>query len=287
VTGKILNRWKQRLMGAIRSTFNLVRGTFKRFFEVHCETNASALAFSTLLAMVPLAAVVFASFSLFPEFESWSRKVEEFVYRNFVPAAGDVIQSYLREFAGQAGKLTAVGLVFLIVSALLLLFTIEDTFHRIFRVERRRSIIQRMLAYWAVLTLAPLLIGASLSLSSYLISVAARSDQVVQNRLLGWLPLVFELMAFVLLYTVAPNKSVRLRHAFTGALLAAILFEASKQGFAYFVLNFRSYEVIYGALATIPIFLVWIYLSWLVVLVGAVLVAELGDRSAGSAQGKA
>ena len=254
-----------------------------------CQTNAASLSFTTLLALVPLVAVVFSSLSAFPVFEEWAAGLEDFVYKNFVPAAGEVVREYLNNFRAQAGKLTAVGLVllswaagsavglvFLIISALMLLFTIDETFHSIFRVQRRRSLIQRIVAYWAVLTLGPLLIGASLSLTSYLISLAA-SEQSTQSAILQWLPFIFEVMAFMLLYMVVPNRAVPVRSALVGAVLGAVFFETAKYGFALFVVNFKSYEVIYGALATIPIFLIWIYVSWLVILIGAVVVAVLAD----------
>ena len=251
-----------------------LRNIARRCFEDNCQSNAASLSFTTVLALVPLVAVVFSSLSAFPVFEEWSSGLEDFIYDNFVPAAGEVVRNYLSQFRAQAGKLTAVGLAFLIVSALMLLFTIEETFNKIFRVRRRRSLIQRVVAYWAVLTLGPLLIGASLSLSSYLISLAA-SEAATQSAILRWLPFVFEVMAFLLLYVVVPNREIPIRNAFVGAVVGAVLFEAAKSGFAYYVVNFRSYEVIYGALATIPIFLIWIYVSWLVILLGAVVVAVL------------
>ncbi len=273
------------MIGWIRRFGCFTAGVGRRFLEDHCQTNASALAFATLLAVVPLAAVVFSSLSMFPVFEQWAAAVEEFVYQNFVPAAGAVVREHLQRFAGQTGRLTVFGLVFLLLSALMLLYTIEDTFNRIWRIHRGRALIQRVLAYWAVLTLGPLLMGASLSLSSYLISLAVASE--ARSRFLEMLPFVFEVLAFVLLYTVVPNCVVRLRHAAVGGAVAAVLFEFSKRGFALFVLNFSSYEVVYGALATIPIFLIWIYLSWLLILFGAEVTAALSTTPGSQPTGAA
>ncbi len=256
------------------------RRVWHRFFEDHVQTNAAALAFTTVLALVPAAAVTFSMLSVFPVFQDWSQELESFVYDNLVPATGRLVQSQLQEFIGQTGRLTAFGLLFLFVSALLLLFTIEETLNKIWRVENSRRVVQRLLSYWAVLTLAPLLMGASLSLTSYLVSTALQGEgNVAEARrwFLSLLPFLFEAMAFVLLYTVVPNKPIRFRHALAGGVVAAVMFEITKRGFTWYISNFHSYEVIYGALSSIPIFLLWIYLSWLIVLIGAELTAVFGE----------
>ncbi len=269
----------------LRLLWRFLARVMRRFWADHCQTNASALAFTTLLVLVPLAAVVFAALSIFPVFERFAVELEEFVYRNFVPAAGDVIRAYLNEFTDRAGSLTAVGLIFLIISAILLLVTVEETLNKIWRVERGRGLVQRVLAYWAVLTLAPLLIGVSLSLTSELVSAALAPTHGVLTQarriFFAILPFVFEVAAFVLLYLVVPNRTVGFRHALLGGVIAAVLFELTKRGFALFVLNFENYQVIYGALASIPIFLIWIYLSWLVILLGAEVTAALDEGPAG------
>ena len=269
-----------------------IRRVWHRFFDDHVQTNAAALSFTTVLALVPAAAVTFSMLSVFPVFEEWSQELERFVYSNLVPAAGELVQSHLQEFVGQTGRLTAFGLLFLVVSALLLLFTIEETLNKIWRVEHSRSLLHRILSYWAVLTLAPLLMGASLSMTSYLVAQAFDGDGAValaRNWFLGILPFLFEVLAFVLLYMAVPNKPIRLLHACAGGATAALLFELTKQAFTWYITNFHSYEVIYGALSSIPIFLLWVYLSWLVVLVGAevtaVLVEEQQQRIRNTSEG--
>ena len=254
----------------------------RRYVGDRCTRHAAGLSFTTLLALVPLTAVMVSSLSMFPVFESWSKELEEFIYRNFVPTAGDVIQHHLQQFSEQAGKLTAVGLIFVLVTALMLLVSIEESFNDIWQVDRGRPIGQRVLSYWAMLTLGPLLLGGSLSLTSYVVSLAGQTNGIViypvKHFVLVWLPVVLEALAFTLLYLILPNCTVKLRHALIGGAIAAILFEITKGGFTWFVVNVASYEVVYGTLATIPIFLIWIYLSWLVVLIGAVVVALLPDR---------
>ncbi len=248
-----------------------------RYFRV-----ASALAFSTLLALVPLLTVAFSTLSLFPVFEQWSGAIEAFLYRNFVPQLGDQVQVYLQEFSANAGKLTVLGLVFLIISTLFLLATIEDTFNDIWQVKAGRTWVQRLLVYWAMLTLGPILIAISLSVSSYLLSLSIINDQAVlvgiKSHLLSSLPFLLQLMTFVFFYLVVPYCDVQFRHALVGGIVASVLFELAKMAFGLYIINFNSYQRIYGTIAILPVFLIWIYLSWLVVLIGAYIVAIFGNR---------
>lgn len=259
-----------------------VVSVLKRFERDRCFRVASALAFTTLLALVPLVTVIFSMLSLFPVFEQWSGELEAFLFKNFVPTAGEAVRSYVLEFSNQAGRMTAVGLIFLLVSTLLLLATIEDAFNDIWRVERGRMLFQRLLVYWAVVTLGPLLTAVSLSMSSALLSTNVFTDQSLiagmTQAVLRYLPLLFELVAYILFFKAIPNTEVKFWHALIGGIVATILFETAKLGFAFYILNFKSYQLIYGALATIPIFFIWVYLSWVVMLIGAVVAAELKTR---------
>lgn len=265
----------------IHQVIHYTRGVTDHFIDNRCLRVASALSFTTLLALVPLMTVVFSMLSIFPVFESWVSEIESFLYRNFMPSANAVVQQNLHQFATQAGKLTAVGLFFLVLSALFLLATIEDAFNDIWRLKRGRTIIQRVAIYWTVITLGPLLIGISLSLSSYLVSMSDSVGIMTFGRfniiMLSLLPFIFECMAFVGLYMTVPNCRVRFCDALPGGIVAALLFEIAKSGFTYFVISFGTYQVIYGALATIPLFLIWLYLSWIVVLVGAEIAAVLPE----------
>ncbi len=253
----------------------------RRYAEDRCTRVAGSLSFTTLFALVPLIAVAVAMLSVFPVFQSWITSVDEFIYGNFVPAAGEAVQKYLHQFVANAGKLTVWGLLFVIITALLLMATIEKTFNDIWHVSQTRKRLHRFLAYWALLTLGPVLIGLSLSLTSYLISLPLLAEQSAFGGfrvfLLAMLPVLFEIIAFMLLYTVVPSHPVRLRHALIGSVFSAILFEITKRAFGFFVLYFSSYKVIYGAVAALPVFLIWIYLSWMVVLLGAVVTATLPE----------
>ncbi|MDH3466546.1 MAG: YihY family inner membrane protein [Gammaproteobacteria bacterium] len=274
------------MRATIRTAFTALKRLPRRFVRDRCPRIASALSFTTVLAMVPLLIVVFSMLSTFPVFEGWFHRLEEFVYGNFVPAAGETIQASVSGFVAQAGKLTVFGLVFIAATAIALLATIEDAFNDIWRVRRGRAVMQRIVVYWAVITLGPLLIGASLSITSYVMSLPLVDGQPVLSRarslVLAILPFVFGFCAFLLLYLAVPNKSVRFRDALVGAVLASFVFELIKRGFAYYILTFSNYEAIYGALAAVPIFLIWVYLSWLIILIGAELAAACGEM--GSAE---
>jgi membrane protein len=253
----------------------------RRLSRGHYFREASALSFSTVLALVPLLAVVFSALSLFPIFEIWSSAIQAFVYENFVPQLGEQIRSYIEEFSANTGQLTIWGLVFLLITALTLLATIEDAFNDIWKVKKGRSLGHRILVYWTMLTLGPILIALSLSLSSYMWSLTTFSEREVVNSvkgtLLAYLPFVLEVVAFVLFYFSVPNCTVRFRNALIGGTVAALLFELAKYGFGQYLSQVKSYQLIYGALAILPVFLIWIYLSWLVVLIGAYITAAFGD----------
>jgi len=255
------------------------RHLWRQFREDRSFEAAGALSYTSLLALVPLMAVMFGVVSAFPVFDRWAGEIEAYIFANFVPASGDQIQSYLQEFVGRTSGLTGAGTIFLIATAILLMATIEKSLNRIWRVNAVRHLAGRLVTYWAVLTLGPLLMGASLGLTSYLAALPLLAPEAmrgaVQAFVLGATPFLVALVGFTLVFVVVPNRRVRLRHALAGALVSAILFEAAKRGFVWYVTHFPTYERLYGALATIPLFLVWIWVSWVVVLLGASVAAAL------------
>jgi membrane protein len=269
------NAARERLILASRFTMTVMR----RFSRDRCSRVAGALAFTTVLAIVPLTAVGFAVLSIFPVFEQWMASVQQFVYGNFLPAASDVVSRYLQQFAANAGKLTVVGSAFLFFTAVMLIDTIEQAFNDIWHVRRKRKLGRRIAAYWAVITLGPILMGLSLSITSYVASLPLFSQQPVlsgaRQFVLKTAPIIFEWAAFVLLYTAVPNCTVRIRHAVSGAVAATVLFEIAKLLFGWFVKSFANYRAVYGAVAALPVFLIWIYLSWVVTLLGAEIAAVL------------
>lgn len=244
-----------------------------RFERDQCTRAAAALAYTTLLALVPLLTVLFITLAAFPAFQDWQRVIEGFIFRNFVPALGDQVQEYLLQFTAKARGLQAAGLIVLIVAVLAMLATIESTFNVIWGIRRKRPVLLRFLVYWAVLTLGPLLIGAGMVVTSYVISLPLLSANPISHdlglRLLAVFPVIATTLAFVIFFKLIPYRPVPLRHAFAGGIVASVLFELAKRGFALYVAYFPSQQAVYGAFATVPIFLLWIYLSWVIVLLGA------------------
>ncbi|MCB1873686.1 MAG: virulence factor BrkB family protein [Gammaproteobacteria bacterium] len=263
----------QTLGGAAGGLIRFLRLLVARFIADGGLPNAASLTYTTLLSLVPLMTVGLAIFSAFPISEKLGDELQDFVFKNFVPASGEVVQRYFQEFSSKASKLTGVGFGFLVVVAVMLMITIDQAINSIWRVRQKRKPLAKFLMYWSILSLGPLLIGLSVVVTSYMVSMPIISDTAatlgLRHRLLAIMPLLAAAVAFSLLYAVVPNRKVPPLHAITGGILAALLFEMAKRGFAFYVTQFPTYEAIYGALAVVPIFLVWIYLCWVVTLLGA------------------
>ncbi len=252
----------------------LAAHVWRHFKQDRCFEEAASLGYTSLLAIVPLLAVVFGVASAFPVFERWTVELQSFIFENFIPASGEQIQSYINGFLGSVSRLTLPGTFFLILTALLLMMRIEKAFNRIWRVPVARGLVNRIVMYWAVLTLGPMALGAATALSAQptfeALGFANGNSGVLRSIGIFVLPWA----AFTLIFQLVPNRRVKLLHAVIGALLSAILFSLAKTGFVIFVSK-ASFNVIYGTLAAIPIFLFWLYLVWIVVLLGASLAASL------------
>ena len=257
-----------------------VRIVGRQFDEDRCIQIAASLTFTTLLSIVPLITVVLTLISAFPVFGQMSEALQRFLLERLVPESAGAIATYAAQFTASAAKLTVVGVGFLAVTAIMLLTTIERAFNQIWRVSRPRSLFQRLLIYWTLLTVGPVLVGASLSLTSWLVTLSLGLVGDVPGAgvvLLRTVPVLLTSAALALLYLTMPNRRVALRDALFGGVLAGFVFEAMKHGFAFYVAQFPTYTLVYGAFSSVPIFLMWIYLSWLVVLSGAVVVAALPE----------
>jgi len=250
-----------------------------RFKQDRCADMASSLTFTTLLSLVPLITIVLTFFSAFPQFSAFSEHAKNIILANMLPETGGrIISQYMEQFAENAARLTAVGIAFLAVTSMLMIYNIDNAFNTIWRVTRQRTVVQRVLVYWAVLTLAPLLVGGSLSMTSWLINMSVGNLSNLSPIVLGVLkiiPLILATLAFAFLFRVVPNRFVPMQHAFIGGVVSAFAFEAMNRAFAFYIASFPTYKLVYGAFASIPIFLLWVYLSWLTVLLGAVLTASL------------
>jgi membrane protein len=264
-----------------KPSLNFSRLLVKRIDRDGLTVLAGHLAFVSLLSLVPLITVVFALFAVFPMFADVSVQLKSFIYSNFMPATGTVIQGYLEQFVANSNKITAVGICGLIVTALLLISSVDGVLNTIWRSENKRSLVFSFAVYWMVLTLGPLLVGASMVISSYLLSLNWLAETGVHSlvdRVLRIFPLLLSWISFWLLYCVVPTVRVPAKDALIGALVAGLLFELGKKGFALYVTLFPSYQLIYGVLAVIPILFLWVYWSWCIVLLGAEITVTLGEH---------
>lgn len=257
----------------------VIRYALQHAAEKKLTQVASSLTFTTVLAIVPMLAVILALFTAFPLFAEFRMALEEFLINSLLPpTVSDTVMQYLNQFAAQASRLTAVGTVFLLVASVMLISTIDAALNDIWQVEQQRPLPQRMLVYWAIITLGPVLAGASLWFTSYLAQQALLNVGEISSGMRFWLsliPMVITGIAFTGLFVCVPNRQVYWRDALAGGLGSAVVLEVMKSGFAYYITKFPSYTVIYGAFATLPIFLLWIYLSWLAILFGATVAATL------------
>lgn len=258
----------------------------ERFREDRLGLTASSLTFTTTIALVPLFTVILAVFTAFPMFGKLQGALQTWLVQSLVPdAIARQVLGYLTQFAGKASRLGVAGLVILVVTALALVLTIDRTLNAIWRVRRPRPLAQRVLVYWAVMTLGPLLLGASLSISSYVLS----ASRGVVSAVPGGLRFVLDVAGFALLaaglmalYRWVPNTPVRRSHAWAGGVFAALGIEIAKELLAVYLRLVPTYSVVYGAFATVPLLLVWIYVAWVIVLWGAVFTAYLPSLVAGA-----
>lgn len=266
--------------------WDFIRFIAGRFKQDRCPQIAASLTFTTLLSLVPLITIVLTLFSAFPVFADFSAQIKRFLLANMMPeTGGKLISLYMEQFAASARKLTAVGVIFLGVTAMLMMLTIDNAFNTIWRVSRPRTLLLRVLTYWAVLTLAPMLIGGSLSMTSWLVSASAGYAKEIPAFgvvMLKVVPMLLTTAAFTLLLKVVPNRNVPFNHALIGGVIASVAFEYMNRSFALYIANFSTYKLVYGAFASIPIFLLWIYFSWLSVLMGALIAASISHWKGGS-----
>lgn len=259
----------------------LVRFFVRRGVDNRLPQVAGSLAFTTLLSLVPLLTVAFALFTAFPMFSTFQGALQGFLSNHLLPShLNQQIFAYLNQFAAKAKGLTAAGGIFLLITAVMTMMTIESAFNVIWHVRRERPLAQRVLAYWAILTFGPLFIGVSLTISSYLFTHSLELTGVSAlpagfKFFLVMVTLPLEALTLTLLYIYLPNCPVAWRDAATGGLFAAIAFEIAKRAFGYYIRHIPTYTAVYGAFATIPIFLLWMYLSWIITLAGALIASAL------------
>lgn len=258
---------------------DLWRFVLRRLNEERLPEVAGSLTYTTVLALVPVLTIAFAIFTTFPLFTTFRDSLEAYLFQSLMPKGiANTILDYLTQFSAKASKLSAFGAAFLIVTAIFMFGTVDRTLNRIWRVRETRPFLQRMVVYWAVMTVGPLLLGASLTAASELlplIGTQGRHDGLLPGVSALLLSLLLSTLAFALLYQTVPNRQVDWREAAIGGLVAAIAFEITRRLFGFAINLGGGYRAIYGALAAIPIFLLWVYLFWLITLLGAVVAAAL------------
>jgi len=270
-----------RVPARLRDAAGILGHALKRFWSGNDFQAAGSLTYTTLLALVPLLTVTFAIFSAFPAFSRLRSQAQQLIFENLVPAVSDVVLANVDRFMGNAAALTGFGIIGLAVTSILLFFSVEGAFNTIWRATEPRPLVIRLLSFWSVLTVAPILLGTSLSLSSAILADIRFSGEADLWGARLILPGLFEAAAFTLMYLTIPNREVNWKDAALGGLTAAVLMEASKIGFGLYITAFPTYRTIYGALAAFPIFLVWLYTVWSVVLFGAEITATLPEWRAG------
>jgi membrane protein len=277
------HRSRLRQTGATLAAFVLY--SLRRFNADGCFAASGALSYTTLISLVPLAIIAFGTLAVFPILSKVHDELVALVFRALVPSIGEQAEWWFRTFTNSAAQTTAIGVAGISATGILLLVTVEDQLNLIWRVTSPRPWVQRILAYWTLITLGPLLIGISLSLSTYF-EIAARhvglGEEAVAWFASSWLhslaravPALLEFVALTLLYCLIPNCAVRWRDGAFGALIATIAIEILKIGFSIYIGASSFYQTVYGALAIIPIFLLWMYISWMAVLLGAIVAAAL------------
>jgi len=278
-----LHQWLSNLrLFPWRNTAHTLR---ERFREDRLGLTASSLTFTTTIALVPLVTVVLAVFTAFPMFAKFQDVLQKWLIESLIPdSIARQVLGYLTQFAGKASKLGGAGLAVLMMTALALILTIDRTLNSIWRVRKPRPLGQRVLVYWAVMTLGPLLLAVSLSITSYALSASKGLVGVMP----GGLQLLLDTLQFILLaagmaalYRYVPNTRVHWGHAWAGGVFVSAGFELAKRVLVFYLGKVPTYSVLYGAFATVPILLVWIYVAWVIVLLGAVIAAYLPSLLSG------
>jgi membrane protein len=248
-----------------------IKYLYDRLFRHELAYAASALTITTLLALVPMLSVIFTILARLPIGEDFSHSIESFIFNHFVPSISDNLQNQFQQFLKQAAQVGTLGFTILVITALILMNNIDKVFRKIWHGSKRRKALSSILIYWCVLILGPLLLGLSILLSSYFTSMLMLNEQVRELgiQLTYILPFLLTIIGLTLLYWLIPNARVKLLEALTGALVAGLLFELVKRLFTWYAISFPLQKVIFGALSVIPLFMLWVYLSWLIVLVGA------------------
>lgn len=256
-----------------RYWFKLLLFVVKRFESDQCRDKAGSLTYTTMLSIVPILTVFLVILSSIPALASARQQIQQAIYRNLLPSSSSQVVSYLNDFSEKSANLTAIGVIFLFVTAVMMLSTIEQSFNHIWKVKRQRGGVIGFMRYWTIISLGPILLGGAFALSSTLSSLEFLNRNVAGYSVDWgiWIKLIsigLSLAGFTFLYWLIPNCKVPLKQAAIAGVVSGVLFEGLKSGFGFIMGNFTSYDQVYGAFAALPVFLLWIYLSWNLILLG-------------------
>ena len=276
--------WKTGFKSNFKKHFETTR-EFLFFLSRRAQNDtifrvAASLSYTSLIAVVPLFAIGLAIFSAFPVFDGVKEQVKEFLLRNFVPTIEQEVSQYFAEFIDAAAQLTTIGVVGIAITAILMLSTIENSLNFIFKVTRPRRLTTKITLYWTVITLGPLLLGTAFSLRGYLFTLQKFMPEDLANTQLllsKLLPSLITMFLLVLVYVLVPNKKVKISSAVVGSVVAGIRFSVLRRGLGYFLVKAAANKTLKRARATLPVFLIWMYLAWSVVIFGAVVTAALEE----------
>lgn len=269
IKNKFFQIWHSPYVGFTRFVVN-------RFLDIRVPQIAGSLTYTTLLALVPLLTVMLVLITAFPVFGNISDAFMDFIHSTIVPSGASAVAEYLHDFKNHAGRLTSIGIIMMVVTSMMLVQTIDETFNRIWQVRRQRSIWVRLPIYWVLLTIGPLVVGLSITISAYFMRLQMLNQLPFfagSLKMVG--QILFDTLIFCGIFRFVPNRYVSLKHALLGGFVTGLFLELTKAGFGLYIQNFNSYELIYGAFAAIPVFLIWLQLLWMIVLSGAVFTSSL------------
>lgn len=274
--------WKTKFKNAAETTKNFLIFLVRRAKNDTIFRVSSSLSYTSLIAIVPLFVIGLAIFSAFPGFTTIKGQFQDFILKNFVPDIGQEISQYFVSFLNASAQVTTIGVVGLAVTSIMLLSTIENSFNFIFKVYKPRNIKTKITLYWTVITLGPILLGAAFSLRSYLFTLQSLMPEGIGKSMYfsQMIPSLINMLVLVMVYVLVPNKKVKISNAFVGAFIAVLLFGVLRKSFGILVIENATYKTLYGALAALPVFLIWMYLAWSVVIFGAVVTAALEEYQA-------
>ena len=260
-----------------------LRESFLLFFRQRYYTRCSALTYTSLLGFIPLFSVLVAVFSKLPFVKEQLPRIQQFVFHNFLTEQGEKLLDYIEQFTEQATKLPWTQFVFLIVISAALVLSVDRTINYVWSADRYRRAFHSLVRSWVVIALTTILLVLSLMLSSYLLSVSLFGHfylkSILEDYVSWWLPYLSSFVGFSLFYIIIPNQKVPIKHALIGGAIVSILFEIMKHAFAWYIRSIPTYNAIYGALGVIPIFMIWIYSFWCIVVYGALVTNQLTQIS--------